>query len=196
MCELFHEVPEAIRSTLEVADKIDDFDIRPKQAFMPHFPLPAGVSSLEEYLKALTTTGLAKRYGDPSAEVSARAEFELGVINSMGYAGYFLITHDFIRAARELGIMVGPGSGSAAGSIVSYALGITNVDPLHHGLLFERFLNPTASACPTSTSIFRRPREEVIGYARRNTGGIGLPDCHAARTSRAVLGMGRVLGIR
>jgi DNA polymerase-3 subunit alpha len=199
MCELFREHPEAIRSTLEIADKVEDFDIRPKKAFMPHFPLPKGVSSLEQHLEDLALEGLAKRYGDPSPEVRARADFELGVIKKMGYAGYFLITHDFIRAARERGIMVGPGRGSAAGSIVSYALGITNVDPLRHGLLFERFLNPDRVSMPDIDIDFSDARrDEVIEYVKGKYGADSVSQIITFNTlsSRAVLkDVGRVLGI-
>ncbi len=199
MCELFRDHPEAIRSTLEVAAKIEDFDIRPKSAFMPHFPLPKGVPSLEHHLEALTVEGLARRYGDPNAEVRARADYELGVIKNMGYAGYFLITHDFIRAARERGIMVGPGRGSAAGSIVSFALGITNVDPLLHGLLFERFLNPDRVSMPDIDIDFSDARrEEVIGYVKEKYGADSVSQIITFNTlsARAVLkDVGRVLGI-
>ncbi|HLF14917.1 MAG TPA: DNA polymerase III subunit alpha [Bacteroidota bacterium] len=199
MCELFRDHPEAIRSTLEVAEKIEDFDIRPKQAFMPHFPLPDGVSSLEQHLETLTSEGLRKRYGDPPAEVRSRAEYELGVIRSMGYAGYFLITHDFIRAARDRGIMVGPGRGSAAGSIVSYALGITNVDPLRHGLLFERFLNPDRVSMPDIDIDFSdAKRDEVIEYVKEKYGADSVSQIITFGTlsSRAVLkDVGRVLGV-
>lgn len=199
MCELFRDRPEAIRSTLEVAEKIEDFDIRPGKAFMPHFPLPAGVTSLEEHLGDLTAAGLARRYGEPSPEIRARADFELGVIRNMGYAGYFLITHDFIRAARERGIMVGPGRGSAAGSIVSYALGITNVDPLAHGLLFERFLNPDRVSMPDIDIDFSDARrDEVIEYVKGKYGAESVSQIITFNTlsARAVLkDVGRVLGI-
>ena len=102
----------------------------------------------------LAEDGARERYGDPlSGEVETRLRYELDVILKTGYAGYFLITWDFIRWAREQGIPVGPGRGSAAGSLVSYALRITDLDPIDYGLVFERFLNPNASRCRTSTSI-------------------------------------------
>src|SRR4029079_4237358 len=120
-----------------------------KKYHVPAFPLPEGVSTENELLTVLATTGAKEGYGDPiPAHVQERLEYELGVIIKTGYAGYMLIIWDFIRAARERGIPVGPGRGSAAGSLVAYALRITDVCPIEYDLLFERFLNPERVSMP------------------------------------------------
>ncbi len=170
MLALFPDNPETIALTQEVANLCEmDFE---KRYFVPQFPLPEGITSDEVLLQTMTTAGLETRYGTPlPAAVTERAEFELGVINTAGYAGYFLITQDFINAARERGIPVGPGRGSAAGSIVAYALGITNVDPLRFDLLFERFLNPERVSMPDIDVDFCFERRgEVIEYVRERYG--------------------------
>jgi DNA polymerase-3 subunit alpha len=140
MTELFKDYPEAISSTLEIAEKCN-LELSLKGNCMPQFPIPsdAGVSNLDEYFDKLARKGFAERYPSPTPDMAKRLEHEISVIKKMGYAGYFLIVQDFIRAAREMGVAVGPGRGSAAGSIVSFSLGITNVDPLKYDLLFERF---------------------------------------------------------
>ena len=107
MCALFRHHPQAIASTLEVAEKIEKFDIKPGQSYMPDFPIPRGVASLEEYLSRLANDGVQKRYPVVTPAIQERLQHELAVINRMGYAGYFLITQDFINAARMRGIMVG-----------------------------------------------------------------------------------------
>jgi DNA polymerase-3 subunit alpha len=201
MCELFREYPEAIRSTLEVAEKIEEFRISPEKPFMPQFPIPAdaGVDSPEDYLTMLARSGLERRYETVTPEMQERLEHELAVINGMGYAGYFLLTQDFINAARSMGIMVGPGRGSAAGSIVSYALGITNVDPLKYDLLFERFLNPDRVSMPDIDVDFSDDRRErVIDYVKDKWGAESVSQIITFGTlsSRAVLkDVGRVLGV-
>ena len=138
MAALFKEYPEAIEHTLEVAEKCN-LELDLKTNFMPKFPIPpdAGVSTLEDYLDKLAMEGLRKRFSEITPAIDSRIKHELGVIRKMGYAGYFLIVADFIRAAREMGVMVGPGRGSAAGSIVSYSLGITSVDPLKYRFAFR-----------------------------------------------------------
>ncbi|MFW6084352.1 MAG: DNA polymerase III subunit alpha, partial [Gemmatimonadota bacterium] len=147
MAELFPDRPELLENTLRVAEMCDvQFE---QQYHLPNFPLPDEHDSDMAYLRELTIAGAKERYGDPLPdEATERLGYELGVIEETGYAGYLLIVWDFIRAARELGIPVGPGRGSAAGSIISYCLRITDVDPLRFDLLFERFLNPDRVSMP------------------------------------------------
>ena len=200
MSELFKEYPEAIEHTLEVADKCN-LELDLKTNHMPKFPIPpdAGVSTLEDYLDKLSWAGLRNRFIEITPAIEARINHELAVIRKMGYAGYFLIVADFIRAAREMGVMVGPGRGSAAGSIVSYALGITNVDPLKYDLLFERFLNPDRISMPDIDVDFSdNKREKVIDYVRQKYGEDSVSQIITFGTlsSRAVLkDVARVLGI-
>jgi DNA polymerase III subunit alpha len=200
MLALFKDYPQAIESTLEVAEKID-FLPRTGVNHMPEFPIPAdaGVSSLDEYVKLLSYHGAEKRYGTLSTEIRDRLDFELDVITRMGYAGYFLITQDFISAARQMAIRVGPGRGSAAGSIVAYALGITDVDPLRYDLLFERFLNPDRISMPDIDIDFQDDRrEEVINYVRQKYGAASVSQIvtFGRLSARAVLkDVGRVLGV-
>ncbi len=201
MCELFKSTPEAIESTLEVSDKIETYRIEPERSYMPDFPIPAdaGVSGLEEYLERLARQGLMRRYPGVTPEMESRLSQELGVINRMGYAGYFLITQDFIAAARRMDVMVGPGRGSAAGSIVSYALGITDIDPLKYDLLFERFLNPDRVSMPDIDIDFSDDgRDAVIEYVKKKYGEESVSQIITFGTlsSRAVLkDVGRVLGV-
>jgi DNA polymerase-3 subunit alpha len=170
MRTLFPDQIDAIERTQDVAN-LCEFDFE-KRYFVPKYPLPEGVTSDETLLATLATTGLEARYAKPLPDaVQQRLDFELGVINTAGYAGYFLITQDFINAARARGIPVGPGRGSAAGSIVAYGLGITNVDPLRFDLLFERFLNPERVSMPDIDVDFCFERRgEVIEYVRERYG--------------------------
>jgi DNA polymerase-3 subunit alpha len=170
MRELFPEHLETLANTQLVADRCE-FDFE-KRYFLPGFPKPPEFATDEALLLHLTESGAAGRYGAPLPDpVRQRMEFELGVINTAGYAGYFLIVQDFIRAARERGIPVGPGRGSAAGSLVAYALGITNVCPLKFDLLFERFLNPERVSMPDIDIDFCFERRgEVIEYVRERYG--------------------------
>jgi DNA polymerase-3 subunit alpha len=200
MVQLFADFPEAIASTLEINEKIDlRLDLRKNH--MPRFPIPAdaGVSTLEEYFELLVRRGFARRYPATSDKLLARLEQEMSVIKSMGYAGYFLIVQDFIRAARGMGVAVGPGRGSAAGSIVSYSLEITNVDPIKYDLLFERFLNPDRVSMPDIDVDFADDkREEVIKYVKDKYGEDSVSQIITFGTlsSRAVLkDVGRVLGV-
>lgn len=201
MCSLFKQYPQAIESTLEVADKIENYSIEPEKPYMPAFPIPpdAGVTTLEEYLDRLAHEGLQRRYKNVSSEIEDRLTHELSVIKRMGYAGYFLITQDFINAARRMGVVVGPGRGSAAGSLVSYALGITNVDPLKFDLLFERFLNPDRVSMPDIDIDFSdNKRDKVIEYVKNKYGADSVSQIITFGTlsSRAVLkDVGRVLGL-
>ncbi|HLK35271.1 MAG TPA: DNA polymerase III subunit alpha, partial [Polyangiaceae bacterium] len=139
MLEAFADMPEALASTIEVADQVD-LKLNLGVSLLPPFDVPDGLKP-DEYLRKLVLEGMGWRYGEPSALAKERADQELYVISQTGYASYFLIVWDFYNFARKQGIVVGPGRGSAAGSLVSYCLGITNLDPLHHGLIFERFLN-------------------------------------------------------
>lgn len=201
MCELFREYPEAIDSTLEVAEKVESFQISPEKPFMPNFPIPpeAGMTSLEEYLNKLAHEGLSRRFTQVTPELEERLNLELSVINKMGYAGYFLITQDFIHAAKKNGIRVGPGRGSAAGSLVSYALGITDVNPLKYDLLFERFLNPDRVSMPDIDIDFADDkRDKVIEYVKQKYGSESVSQIITFGTlsSRAVLkDVGRVIGV-
>ncbi len=197
MREIFGDRPEVIENTLRIADEVDlTFD---KKYHVPEFPLPAEHSTEEDYLVHLTNEGARERYGDPlPPEVKERMDYELGVILETGYSGYFLITWDFINWARQQGIPVGPGRGSAAGSLVSYALGITNLDPLHFDLLFERFLNPERVSMPDIDIDFCYERRgEVIEYVREKYGrdAVGMIITFGTMKSRAVIrDVGRTLG--
>ncbi|MBI3983345.1 MAG: DNA polymerase III subunit alpha [Gemmatimonadetes bacterium] len=170
MAALFPGRPELLARTQRVAD-LCEFDFE-KRYFLPEFPRPAGYASDNDLLVELASDGARRRYGTPlPPAVSQRLDYELGVITTTGYAGYFLIVQDFIRAARERGIPVGPGRGSSAGSLVAYALGITNVDPLRFDLLFERFLNPERVSMPDIDVDFCFERRgEVIDYVRQRYG--------------------------
>ena len=163
MIDLFKDFPDAIANTVEIAEKCElelDFDT----LHMPDFPIPEESPSetIEEYLRELTYKGLEERYEEITDEIRERADYELGIINKMGFPGYFLIVWDFIRAAKELNVSVGPGRGSAAGSLVAYCLGITNVDPLPYDLLFERFLNPERESMPDIDIDFSDDKRDVI----------------------------------
>ena len=168
---------------------------------MPHFPFPvdAKEKTLDELLERLVYDGLKNRYQNISDEIISRTKHELSVIEKMGYAGYFLIVWDFIKTAREMGIAVGPGRGSAAGSIVSYSLKITNIDPLKYDLLFERFLNPDRISMPDIDIDFSdTKRSKVIEYVKNKYGESSVSQIITFGTlsSRAVLkDVGRVLGI-
>jgi DNA polymerase-3 subunit alpha len=170
MRELFAELPEACDNTLEVAGRCEvqfDEDV----SRMPRFDVPDGHTEAS-WLSAEVTRGLVRRYGEQvPGEVTAQAEYEVSIICSMGFPGYFLVVGDFIGWAKSRGIRVGPGRGSAAGSIVAYALGITDLDPLRHGLLFERFLNPERVSMPDIDIDFdERRRGEVIAYVTEKYG--------------------------
>jgi DNA polymerase-3 subunit alpha len=166
----FEEWPEAIPSTLEIADRTE-IDIPLGQILLPSFPTENGESDTQ-MLRRLAEEGVKRRYGDPvPAEARERLDFELGVIEEMGFPSYFLIVWDFIHYAKENGIAVGPGRGSAAGSIVSYSLGITDLDPVEHDLLFERFLNPGRKSMPDIDIDFSvRGRDRMIQYVTRKYG--------------------------
>lgn len=170
MQKLFSDYPEALRNTLWIAERVNlsfNFD----SLYLPHYSVPDGYT-LEGYLRELCFKGARERFGDDlPQEVKERLERELSVIEKMGFAGYFLIIWDVINAARERGIRVGPGRGSAAGSLVAYVLKITNINPLDYGLLFERFLNPERRTMPDIDIDFCEDRrEEIIDYVREKYG--------------------------
>ena len=188
---------EVLTNTLAIADSVDvQFA---KKYFVPAFPLPEGVATENALLVQLATAGAVRRYGDPFRdEVRERLAYELDVITKTGYAGYFLIVADFIQAARDRGIPVGPGRGSAAGSLVAYALGITDVCPLEFDLLFERFLNPERVSMPdVDVDFCFERRGEVIEYVRQKYGreSVGQIVTFGTMKSRAaVKDVGRTLG--
>ncbi len=170
MRHLFPGRDDLFANTQAIAERCE-FDFE-KRFFLPEFPRPAAYATDNDLLVALAEEGAKRRYGDPLPDAARqRLDYELGVITAVGYAGYFLIVEDFIRWARGQGIPVGPGRGSAAGSLVSYALGITNVDPLRFDLLFERFLNPERISPPDIDIDFCEERRgEVIEYVRERYG--------------------------
>jgi len=172
MAELFKEIPYVLQTTLEIAEKchlVLDFET----LHLPHFAVPegAGVFTLDEYLEQKAREGIKRRYPVVTQEIEDRLAYEISVIKRVGYSGYFLIVMDFINYARAQEIPVGPGRGSAAGSIVSYALGVTDVDPLKYGLLFERFLNPERVSMPDIDIDFcYEQRDRIIDYVKKKYG--------------------------
>lgn len=170
MKEVFKDYPEAIENSVGIADRCS-LELEFGKSHVPRFPLPAGFDTPEAYLKDLTHKGLERRYSRVTKELEERLNYELKVIIQMGYAGYFLIVKDFIDYARESGIPVGPGRGSVGGSLVSYCLGITNIDPLKYGLIFERFLNPERLSMPDIDIDFSdKGRDRVIDYVTNKYG--------------------------
>ncbi|MDQ7822750.1 MAG: DNA polymerase III subunit alpha [Candidatus Eremiobacteraeota bacterium] len=169
MAALFGEIPGALSNTLEIAGRCRvelDFNTY----HLPHFPVPEG-KTLEEFLEDLCHEGLKRRYTEVTAELEERMRYELGVIKEMGFSAYFLIIWDFINYAKKSGIPVGPGRGSAAGSLVAYLLGVTDIDPIRFGLLFERFLNPGRKSMPdVDTDFCVERRGEVIRYVTEKYG--------------------------
>ena len=164
MREAFSDLPEILNNTLEVADKVEQYELNTNPV-MPYFPLPEGFQNEDEYLKHITYEGAARRYTEITAEIRERIDFELSTIQRMGFPGYFLIVQDFISAARKMGVSVGPGRGSAAGSAVAYCLGITDIDPIRYDLLFERFLNPDRVSMPDIDIDFDEDgRDEVLRW--------------------------------
>jgi DNA polymerase-3 subunit alpha len=170
MAQAFAEWPEAIASTVEIADRCN-VEVELGRQLIPSYRTPDGGPE-KDHLRALVDEGLRRRYGDPvPAEAVERATYELGVIDRMGFNAYFLIVWDFVKYAKDSGIAVGPGRGSAAGSIVAYSLQITDVDPLRYDLLFERFLNPERVSMPDIDIDFSvRGRERVIRYVTEKYG--------------------------
>ncbi|AKL98521.1 DNA polymerase III subunit alpha [Endomicrobium proavitum] len=170
MAKTFSYLPEALKNTLEIAEKTN-LEIKTDQLLLPQFPVPQGFASDSLYLEKLCRDGLARRYKTVTPEHEARLKHELGVINKMGFASYFLIVSDFIKFAKDNGIPVGPGRGSGAGAMVAYTLGITDICPLKYGLLFERFLNPDRRSMPDLDIDFADfGRDRVIEYVRKKYG--------------------------
>lgn len=197
MAMLFGELPEALENTARIAQRCN-VDLEFGKLHLPEYRVPENHSP-DTYLRELCLEGIKWRYGEMSEPVRQRLEFELKVIKQMGYSTYFLIVWDFIHFARKSGIPVGPGRGSAAGSLVAYALGITNIDPLRYGLLFERFLNPERVSMPDIDIDFCfEKRGQVIEYVAEKYGSdrvaqIATFGTMAARA--AIRDVGRAMGI-
>src|SRR5438477_3034982 len=198
MARVFAELPEACRNTLAVAERCNltlDFGAFP----LPRYVVPEA-HTLDSYLQELARAGLRRRYGpSPGDALEARLAHELGVIEKMGFAGYFLVVWDSIRYAREQGVAVGPGRGSSAGSLTAYCLGITNIDPIRYGLLFERFLNPERISMPDMDIDFADDRrDEVIRYVAEKYGRDRVAHIITFGTlgaKAAIRDVGRVLGL-
>ena len=177
MKTLFQDIPESIDNTNIIADRVELLNLK-KDILLPAFPIPEEFrihadSNLNqwEYLKHITWEGAHKRYTEINAQLEERINFELFTVKTMGFAGYFLIVSDFIRAGRNIGVFVGPGRGSAAGSVVAYCIGITNIDPIKYNLLFERFLNPDRKSMPDiDTDFDDEGRQKVIDYVVQKYG--------------------------
>jgi DNA polymerase-3 subunit alpha len=164
MGRLFHDVPQSLDNTNEIVDKIKVLDLK-RDILVPNFPIPAGFKDADDYLRHCTFEGAAHRYSELTPEIEERLNFELHTIKTMGFPGYFLIVSDFIKAGRDMGVFIGPGRGSAAGSAVAYCIGITNIDPIKYGMLFERFLNPERKSMPDiDTDFDDEGREKVLNY--------------------------------
>lgn len=164
MTKVFHDLPEALDNTNEIVDKVDLLNLK-RDILLPFFQVPKEFSSQDEYLEHLTWNGAKQRYTEITPEIDERLRFELYTIKTMGFAGYFLIVSDFIKAGRDIGVFIGPGRGSAAGSVVAFCTGITNIDPIKYNLLFERFLNPDRKSMPDiDTDFDDEGRQKVIDY--------------------------------
>jgi len=161
---LFADLPQALDHTMEIYSKAETLNLN-RDILLPNFPIPPGFVNQNEYLKHLVLVGAKRCYGELSIKVIERIDHELNIIFDMKFSGYFLIVQDFIKAAREMGVRVGPGRGSAAGSVVAYCLGITGLDPIKYNLLFERFLNPERISMPDMDIDFDdEGRQKVIDY--------------------------------
>jgi len=170
MSEVFKDLPEAIDNTNEIVDKVELLNLK-RDILLPHFTVPANYKTQDEYLAHLTWSGAKERYKILTPEAEERLSFELGIIEKMGFAGYFLIVSDFIKAGRDMGVFIGPGRGSAAGSAVAYCIGITNIDPIKYNLLFERFLNPERKSMPDiDTDYDDEGRQKVLDYVVQKYG--------------------------
>ena len=199
MRELFKDLPEACDNTLEIAERCNVmFDDHEDGAFMPQFDCPEGWDETSLFLKKVEE-GLERRYnGKPSLEVLRQADYECGVICQMQFCGYFLVVADYINWAKEHGVMVGPGRGSAAGAMVAYAMGITELDPLKHGLIFERFLNPERVSLPDIDVDFDpEGRMRVLGYVADKYGHDKVAQCviyGTIKTKQALKDSARIMG--
>ncbi len=164
MSQIFSDLPQAIDNTNEIVDKIEPLKLK-QDIMLPYFKVPEGFATQDDYLYDMTFKGAKERYKEISPEAEERLRFELFTIKTMGFAGYFLIVADFIKAGRDLGVFIGPGRGSAAGSAVAYCIGITNIDPIKYNLLFERFLNPDRKTMPDiDTDFDDEGRQKVLDY--------------------------------
>lgn len=171
MEQVFRDIPQSLENTQAIVDKIDVLKLE-KDILLPAFPIPSEFKTTEDsninqwnYLHHLTYEGARQRYSEITEEIRERLDFELFTIKTMGFAGYFLIVRDFIKAGRDMGVFIGPGRGSAAGSVVAYCIGITNIDPIKYNLLFERFLNPDRKSMPDiDTDFDDEGRQKVINY--------------------------------
>jgi len=208
MGKLFSDMPESLDNTQEIVDKVDVLKLK-RDILLPNYVIPpefkihsdmtpdADTLNQWEYLKHITFLGAKERYRDISPETEERINFELFTIRTMGFAGYFLIVADFIKAGRDMGVFIGPGRGSAAGSVVAYCTGITNIDPMKYNLLFERFLNPDRKSMPDiDTDFDDAGRQKVIDYVvdkygKNQVAQIITYGSMAARTS--IQDVGRVL---
>ena len=199
MRDLFRDLPEALVTIEEIAERCN-LKLEFNKFHFPQFPIPPGENgTLEAYFEKQAREGLKARYPDPAPEAQQRLEGEIQAIQQLGFAGYFLIVKDFVDFARSKDIAVGPGRGSAAGSLVSYSLGITNIDPLKYGLLFERFLNPERVSPPDIDIDFAdNRRQEVIDYVRSKYGENSVTQIITfgkMLARAAVRDVGRVLGL-
>ena len=198
MQTLFADLPDALERTLEIADKCN-VELEFGKTYMPNFPIPAGYASSDDYLTQLAQEGLERRYGTVDPAVQERLDYELSVITSQDFSGYFLIVWDLINYARQQDISVGPGRGSAAGCLASYCLGITNVDPIKYDLIFERFLNPERIEPPDIDIDFDDTRrDEVLRYVVDKYGKDNVSQVITFGTMGAkavVRDVGRVLGM-
>ncbi|MEE3135983.1 MAG: DNA polymerase III subunit alpha, partial [Candidatus Neomarinimicrobiota bacterium] len=199
MYDMFKDVPNAIENTRRIADSIE-IELPIGDYHLPAFPLPQDAlhQNPDDYLQSLCETGIKERYGDLTPELESRLTHELKVIKKMGFAGYFLITADFVKYAKDNAIPVGPGRGSAAGSLVSYSLDITTIDPLRHQLLFERFLNPDRISLPDIDIDFCiERRSEVIDYIKKQYGENSVTQIITfgkMKARQVIRDVGRVLG--
>ena len=197
MREIFAEVPEAIKNTIEITNRCN-LELQFGQDLLPHYHPPDGKRAVD-YLRELCMEGLERRYPGTGPDIMGRLNHELGIIEHMNFASYFLIVWDFIRYARSVGIPVGPGRGSAAGSIVAYVLGITDIDPLRYNLLFERFLNPDRVTLPDIDMDFCYDRRnEMLDYVVKKYGVDNVAQIITFGTMKAraaVRDVGRVLGM-
>ncbi len=199
MFALFKEFPQAIENTRRIADSID-MTLPMGEYHLPNYPIPTDspTQDPDEYLKMLTQAGAEAIYGEILPEIQKRIDHELMVIRNMGFAGYFLITADFVKYSKNMSIPVGPGRGSAAGSIVSFSLGITSIDPLKHNLLFERFLNPERISMPDIDIDFCIERRgEVIDYIKQQYGENSVTQIITfgkMKAKQVVRDVGRVMG--
>ena len=203
MAKLFAEVPDAVTRSWEIAERcgleLVFSDDKGGKLNFPPYPIPPGYPTADDYLRKLCEEGVERRYGQNASEVAARLEHELGLVKQLGFATYFLIVGDIVGHAKKSGILVGPGRGSAAGSLVAYVLGITDLDPLKYGLIFERFLNPGRKEPPDIDIDFPdNRRDEVVDYVRKKFGPENVAQIvtFARMNARAVVrDVGRVMGL-